>query len=274
MKQLSKVFLMNQFGSPFEWNQKWIDNVQRLGEFGFDFKIFTPNKLESKGNVEIVPMTIEEFNELVEKKVGINPNMHITPEGIPSFHITDFIVAYGALFNDYTNGYDFWGATGFDDVFGRLEYYLPDNLLSQVDIFSDDVNAMNGNFCLLRNNDTVNNLFKQIPDWEKIFRQKDCPGCNRLGDHFLYCPDEYAFNQLMPEFVNQGIRFRTPKYYSPHSHDRLENHRPFPKLKIEEDGSLWELLEDVGHPKWEHGHDFFGREIAYFHFQRTKKWPL
>ena len=43
---LNKTFVITEFGSPFSWTQKYIDNVQRLGEFGWHWKIFTPNKYE------------------------------------------------------------------------------------------------------------------------------------------------------------------------------------------------------------------------------------
>lgn len=271
MKKLSKVFLMNQFGSPFDWNDKWIDNVQHLGKYGYDFIVFTKN-FESKGNVKVIPMDIEGFNQQVEKNCGVNPKMYITSDGRPNFHITDFIVALGEIFKDYTKEYDFWGATGFDDMFGRLDHFLKDEDLENCDIFSDDVGVMNGNFLLMRNIDKINTIFKSM-NWQEIFTQGDCKGCVEGGEHRLYSPEEYTFNQYLDNLRLGGIRLLFPKYYAFHSYDRLSIHVPKPQLEIKDDGSLWEIIPDTAPPKWEHFHNI-AREIAYFHFNTNKQWPI
>lgn len=269
-----KVFLMPQFGSPYEWNQQFIDKVQHLGPYGWDFKIFTPNDIPSKGNVEVVKMTVEQFNELAEKHCGVKPTLSINENGRPSFHITDFIVYLGTILQDYTKGYDFWGHIGFDNVVGRLNIFFPDEVLDKCDIFSDDVGAINGNFCLWRNTKEVNDIPFRLSFWKEVFLQKDCEGCATQGkEHTLFCPDEIGMNEILKELVEDGVRIAMPQYFSPHSHDRLENHRPEVKLTCTQEGAVWELLQDVGHPQWVHARPFMGREVPYFHFQRTKKWP-
>lgn len=271
---MKKVFLMPMFGSLYNWTDKFIDQVQYLARYGWYFKIFTPNDIESVGNVEVIKMTIEEFNDLAEKHTGVRPTIEINERGIPSFHITDFIIYLGTILQDYTKGYDFWGHIGFDNVIGRLHVFFPDEVLEKADILSDDVMAHNGNFCLWRNEKRVNDIAFQFDYWKEVFTQQDCEGCKTPGKaHTLVCPDEIGMNQILPKLVDQGFRIITPQHFSPHSHDRLENHRPEPKLKITEGGALWELLEDVGHPQWEHARPYMGREIPYFHFQRTKRYP-
>ena len=36
----------------------------------------------------------------------------------------------------------------------------------------------------------------------------------------------------------------------------------------------WELLKDANPPEWKHARPFLGKEIPYFHFMKTKRWPL
>ncbi len=72
---------------------------------------------------------------------------------------------------------------------------------------------------------------------------------------------------------NASVRYCYPQFYFIHSHDRLEQHNPDVKLDIKEDGSLWELFRDVSPPEWPHARPFIGKEIPYFHFLRTKRWP-
>lgn len=264
-KMVKKCFVLLMFGEQFPWTQKFIDHVQHLKKSNWYFQIYTPHDFKSEGNVTIIPMTIEEFNSLVEEKLGINPKLYITEKGIPSFHVTDFYVMLGKIFEDFLTDFDYWGTVGMDCVIGRLDHFLQDEELSKHDIWSDDKGQFNANFALYRNHPTVNERFKKITDWERAVTQTPCPGCLGTGSHQLRVTDEYGMTAVL--LGNWG----QPKYHLIHSHDRLENHVPVPKLQITEDGSLWELLADVA-PR---GRNFeIGREIAYFHFQMTKKWPL
>lgn len=271
---MKKTFIVLQFGKPFSWIEKFINQVEVLGQYGWYWKILTPHKYDNlPSNVEVIHMDINKFNNLVFKKTGIKPVIFITEEGIPSIHITDFMVAYGKIFEDYLKDSIFWGMMGGPDiVFGRLDHFFPDELISKYDIISDDVNTINGCFSLFRNIKPVNELFLKIPDWKEAFSLKICPRCTDLGEkHILFGTDEYGMTNVVR---GERIRFFSPKYYPMLSHDRLEQHFPKPKIKVIEDGSLYELFEDKASPKWEHERPFIGREIPYFHFSRTKTWPL
>jgi hypothetical protein len=268
---MRKCLVLLEFGGSLGWTQKFIDTVSGLGEYGWNFKLFTPNPYEGTPNFEVIWMPIGEFNTLVESKLGTNPQMFITPEGIPNFHMTDFHIMVGKIFEDYLKDYDFWGTIGNDCVVGRLDHFVPDSLLASCDVFTDDIGQFNAHFCLWRNEEEINTLFKKIPNWENVLTQGSCPGCLGTGDHQLCSSDEKGMTWVMEKFGSE-YQFTCPKYFLIHSHDRLENHKPVPKLTIKDDGSLWELLADT-----ETGggrrHPFFGREIAYFHFSNTKKWP-
>jgi len=273
----SKVFLISEFGSPFSWTDKYIENVAKLGQYGWYWKIFTPNKYENvPPNVEIVNMTIEQYAELVEKKLGIKPNFYITDKGTPSIHITDFYIFSGVVFEDYIKDFDFWGITNMDVVYGRLDHYLPDEYFRDCDVFTDDVNAINGVFCLFRNRVEINNLFRFIPNWENILKQNVCQKCiTGEGEHKLYVSDEFMMTDVMKS-LGDKVRYKYPPYDPLHSYDRLEQHQPKPKLEIKSDGSLYENFNDVfklkHDPNFTKGHR--GKEIMYFHFSYTKKWPL
>lgn len=258
---IKKVFILTQFGKPHEWTEEYFKNVAKLEATGWYWKIFTPNKYENvPNNVEIIDMTIEQLNDLMEKKIGVNPKNYLLENGVPSKHVSDFYVASGAIFEDYIKGFDMWGITNWDVMYGRLSKFIPDELLEACDVFSDDVATINGVFCLFKNNEKMNNLFKEIPLWENLFTT-----------HKLFGTDEYMMTDLVRS--KSDLTFLCPQFYPLHSHDRLEQHALNVKLKEEKDGSLWELFADIGAPNWIHARPFIGRELPYFHFIRTKKWP-
>jgi len=265
---MKKCFIILQFGDPFAWMPQFIEVVSKLAPFGWHFMIFSPTKYtDLPRNVHAHAMDIGEFCELVGEKTGIKPNIHIV-KGKPNVHVTDFMVAYGKIFEDYLVEFDFWGMCGGPDiVFGRLDHFLPDSYLEDCDIFTDDPYFIDGCFTLCRNTNKVNNLYKKISNWKEAFSQPPCAKCALgIGDHTLYGTDEYGLTEVMK---TSKLRYKHPKHYPLHGHDRLERH----KISLKEDGSLWELNEDYP-PLWSNAIPIFGREILFFHFMKGKVWPL
>lgn len=276
MNPLKKTFVITMFGSPFNWIDKYIENVQQLGQYGWEWKIFTPADIKSKGNVEIVKMDTDDFNALVEKKLGVKSNFYLTKEGRPSVHITDYYVASGVIFEDWLKDSNFWGITNLDVVYGRLDHFLPDEVLNKIDVFTDDINnTVNGVFSLWKNVPQVNLLFKQIPHWQEKFSQQPCQACiGGGGQHTLYGTDEYDMTSILQQLPKESnLRLGGTNYYPIHSHDRMEQHIIEVKLDVKPDGSLWEEFADLGAPEWIHKRPYLGREILYFHFIKTKRWP-
>lgn len=280
---LKKCFVITELGSPFSWTQTYINHVQRLKDDGWCWKIFTPNKYDVPvdGNVEVIPMTAEELADLVKEKLGVKPNLTITSKGVPSVHVTDFYVFTGLIFEDYLEDVDYWGITNMDIVYGNLSKFLPDEELIKYDVWTDDVGPeggrVNGIFSLWKNKGVINRLCLGIQDWEGKLAQAPCPKCGDFGaTHTLFGTDEIDMVPIMQELARtEAIRYGYPPHYPYHSYDRLHQHMPKPNLKLFEDGSLYEIIKDEVYPD---GMGMFngdtGKEIMYFHFIRTKNWPL
>lgn len=257
---LKKTFLQTQFGDAHPWTEKYFQNVKMLAPYGWNLIVFTPNSWPSSENIQIVPMTLEEFDGLIQAHCGVDPKNYLS-NGVPAKLVSDYYPAYGAIFQDYIHDVDFWAISNWDICYGRLDHFIPDSVLEQVDIWSDDVNAINGIFTLFRNNEYVNNLFRQVPDWETSFTV-----------HEPCAFDEIQFTKTVRESVARGeLRFGYPPYFGYHSYDRLIQHQPKPNLYFEEDGALIERYDDRTH--FPARRPWFGREIAMFHFSRSKRYP-
>lgn len=231
---------MLEFGAPLGWEQKFIDSFSTIGR-GWHCLIFTPNKFEKARNIHIVPMTVEEFDNLVEKKLGVHPHNFIKPDGVPDKLISDYYPAFGAIFEDYIKEYDFWGHANWDIVWGKLDHFLPDSFLDEIDIYADEPDTINGVFTIYRNTEKVNNLFKEIPNWQMMFT-----------DHRLFVVDE--FPEHMPAAAKRAraegrIRFVTAEHHS------------------------YQPTQDL---VYKNGMFVDGKEVLLYHFSRTrpKQWPL
>jgi len=273
MTPLIKTFVLLQLGKPHAWMDQFLGHVEPLARYGWRWIIATPHALAAPANVRILPMTAEQFADRCASATGVRPNLFITQNGVPSVHVTDYCVAFGEVFAPELVGSDFWGMTNLDVVYGRLERFISDDEIDGYDVWADDVDTVNGVFTLFRNTPRVNALYRRIPHWQGKFAQPPCPRCvSGVGEHTLFGTDEYDLTAVLRS--DRNISFGGPRRFPLHSHDRLEQRVPQPKLARDDDGTLWELFADMAPPAWEHARPLIGREIPWFHFNRTKQWPL
>jgi hypothetical protein len=259
---LKKVFVQCLFGKPFDWTEQYFRNFRMLEPYGYHLRVFTPNPLPEASNIQIIPMTLQEYDGLVEKHCGVNPKNFINGKGVPNKLTSDHYPAQGLIFQEYLKDADYWGITNWDVVYGRTDRMIPDAELEKFEIWSDDPNGFNGIFTLMKNTPTVNGLFLEVENWERYFTVHEPCGF-----------DEIRFSGTLRQASEEGrIAWGHPIHFPAHSYDRLAPHKPTPHLYFESDGALIEWYEDYAHLPSKKRH--FGREIPLFHFSHTKRWPV
>lgn len=118
-----------------------------------DFYFFTDNGYSSNiSNLHFIPMTLEEVKKRTQKYFDFPINLE------NPYKLCDFKPVYGLIFGDYISRYDYWGHCDTDMIFGNIRHFLTDELLENYDRV-----LMNGMLTLYRNNDAVNNIFRQSP---------------------------------------------------------------------------------------------------------------
>jgi hypothetical protein len=131
---------------------------------------------EMPSNVKFVYLTLEDLNQLVTTKLNLKTNIDF------AYKMCDFKPAYGFLFSDILEPYDFWGQSDIDVIFGNIREFITDEILEEFDFISIRHDYTTGCFALYRNNSDVNSLFKKTKDFEKIFTS-----------NIHYCFDECSF---------------------------------------------------------------------------------
>lgn len=212
------MFIVVWFGKFPNWIDKWKEDMERLKEYGYDYILFND---------------LIEFEKRVRTVLKIEPFI-VSGTGKP----WDFRPAFGLLFAEQLKGYDFWGHTDLDCVYGRLDRWMSDEFLSTTDIFGNDPQDICGMFSLYRNTEKVNNLFRKHPHWEYI-----------MSDWNVHAFDEEAFSK---EVVRKENELRV-KYGFFQGNDKQTH-----KLERLEDGSL--LID--------------GCDTMVYHFRESKKYPL
>lgn len=180
----------------------------------------------------ILDTDIEGFKKRVKDKLNIEY------PGLPGTgKVWDYRCTLGLLYSDEIKEYDFWGHCDFDVVFGDVNKWVTDDLLSGLDVFSNHHSYVNGCFSLYRNTFMVNALFFQdFSNWR----------------HNLMTPEvtgwvEESYSRTLEQ---SGLRYKYTFWQGwPYT--------TVPQLHE----SSGRLFQD-------------GEEIMMFHFRRSKKWPL
>lgn len=217
-------------GALPDWVDKFEVHVAHLLKHGWHFVIFNYATEE----------LLELFKARVKETLGIDVTVKLGDR-----KICEFDPALGLIFPELVSHFDFWGHFNLDCVYGRLNKWLPEELLKKLDVFGNDPGAACGPLTLYRNKPVVNELFKQCEEWEQIFTSEEFHGF-----------DEGPFSKLLVKSaIFHDIKFVSANWQS---HDKMPCHVP-PDLKIDGDHRLIECGRE---------------EIMMFHFNESRKWPI
>lgn len=174
MSEPSIALVYCYFGK-LPWYFQWFTNSCGYNST-VDFYIYTdqPSPAMLPGNVKVKPVSIESFRALAEKKIGFSINLDY------SYKLCDLKPAYGVIFEEDLESYDYWGIGDVDIIFGNIRTFLSN--LNEVDVFCVRAEYVTGYFSLFRNTPFVKNLFRHSRDYQRVFQS-----------HEHFCFDECNF---------------------------------------------------------------------------------
>ncbi|MFC1680656.1 DUF6625 family protein [Pseudomonadota bacterium] len=250
----------------------WLDLYLKSCQYNpsVDFLIFsdcgTPKTQYS--NVQIVDFTLEQFNKRASDKLGLSVQVRAP------YKLCDFKPAFGVIFSDYLDGYDFWGNSDLDIIYGDIRSFLTKELLSKYDVVSARNEYLAGHLTLYRNSPKISRLFETSADFPRVFEEHDVfsfSECGRMWRHLhnggsIF--DRYVYMDKLP------VRKKKPAVESM-SHivrrmqkeGRLRAHfKTLIKDRPELLGRAWKLV-------WEEGtlaDALTGERALYFHMVGLK----
>lgn len=116
-------------------------------------------KYDYPNNVKVINMPFTELQEKVQSCFNFDICLN------KPFKMCDFRPAYGLIFKDYLNDYDFWGHCDFDCIYGDLRKFLSEDILEK----NERIYCL-GHMSLYKNNDRINNIFKNKLDEETNYK--------------------------------------------------------------------------------------------------------
>lgn len=183
MKKLTSIAMLTCWYGDYPWYFPYFIHSCTYNPT-VDFIIVTNNlnTISNKPeNVKIVYKTPEDIRDLASEKLGFTVNLQYP------YKLCDFKPAYGLIFSEIIQRYDFWGHGDIDMVYGNIREFMTEELLSDYDVVSSRHDFITGTFCLYRNVEITNTLFMQSKDYKLVFSRPE---------HFCFDECNFLFYEL------------------------------------------------------------------------------
>ena len=208
-------------------------------------------------NVKFIPTDLFELNQRASKALGMK--IEIQPDC--TYKICDLKPAFGMIFKEDIQSFDFWGHGDLDVVWGDIFHFINTEILSTHDIITSRIQRISGHFCLFRNAPEVNSTYKWIPRITKMIQDRKHYAVDEghITDYlYVHNNPNWVVKVKQALFGKQEIR---PRVYwekdltTSGAHQRAMGHG------IER--CWW----------WKNGKTYNsdGREVMYLHFHNIKK---
>lgn len=210
-------------------------------------------------NVQVVCTDFSSIQTAFQQKFDFPIVLH------QPYKLCDYKPAYGYLFSEYLDGYDFWGHCDLDLIFGDLRAFFPDEQLAMY----DKVGHL-GHLTLYRNTPEINTLFMATLDNRQRYREVFTTEQSCIFDEW----DDLSINQM---FLRTGKRlWLWNDFFDAYPHDDnlvratrdidFSDYSWTPKIDRTPHWISWEDGKIFSHTRkngsWEKD------ELAYAHFQK------
>ena len=180
MKSIAFVIpYYGKFPLYFEYFLKSCENNASI-----EWLIFTDIKTDEiyPSNVHHIEMTFEELRAYVQNGFDFEISLD-TP-----YKLCDFKPAYGYIFREYLQNYDFWGYCDADVIFGDIRKFIPDAYLDEY----DKIGHL-GHMSIFKNDSECNMMFMKSPSYQHILSHKE-----------IFIFDEWGKDNINSTFIENG----------------------------------------------------------------------
>jgi hypothetical protein len=169
------LIIIPYFGKFPEWVDLYFETLRQNSTI--DFFFFTDCAIEKYESPNIKYKKIS-FQEYV-KSVNIKKNINFSPNN--AYKICDLRPLFGIVHKEIITGYDFYGWTDMDILFGNIRSFYTDDILEKYFVFSTHEIRISGHFALFRNSRQNIIKFKKIYDWKKHIENPEFVGIDEHG---------------------------------------------------------------------------------------------
>lgn len=121
------AIIIAYFGKLPEYIQLFLDSCKL--NYGFEWLIFSDDDTTYNypSNVHLIKMNFGECKKLIQSKFDFEITLSKPQK------LCDYKCAYGVIFEDYIQDYDWWGHCDLDQIFGNLNMFVTEDMLRKYD---------------------------------------------------------------------------------------------------------------------------------------------
>lgn len=161
-KLTSIVLVIPYFGKLPSYFDLFIESCKNNETI--NWLIITDNNLENiPSNIQVIKMNFDELKNIIREKLKLEKVNLEEP-----YKLCDYKPAYGRIFEDYLEKYDFWGHCDMDLVWGDIRTFITEDIL---------------------------NKYKKVFTHGHLSLYKNTPECNEY--YALTAPNKLSFNEAI-----------------------------------------------------------------------------
>ena len=165
---MKSLFIIPYYGKLPYYFPAWLTTAK--AQRNIDFLFITDLFSEESDNIKVLNWSFDKLKNFIQSKFDFIISLE------RPYKFCDYKPAYGYIFEDYLEGYDFWGHCDIDTVFGDLYKYLEEPLKKY------DAIGRWGHLSLYKNVPEINRLFMSD---KGFFHYKEA-----FQNDYSYCFDE------------------------------------------------------------------------------------
>ena len=226
---LVSVYMGNEFPDIIK---AWAKSCEANPDFNF-LLVSNINQKDIKfpSNVKLLNITFADLRNRIQKLFEFPISLN------KPYKICDFKPVFGQIFKDELINYEWWGYTDIDVIYGDMNKFITPNMLNDFERI-----GMYGHLSMYKNNDKMNNLYKEkgsIFNYKRVFSKPysyifdESDGMNmiceknrikwfknlrladadryskRITEYFdnMHCPEVYLWNDghIFHEYIQNNI---------------------------------------------------------------------
>ena len=249
---MKKIVLINCYFGKYP---KYMDMFLKscVDNPAVDFLFFTDNDMDFvASNIKFVKKTFQEIKGIIQEHFDFKISLEMP------YKLCDYKPVYGYVFQEYIEGYDYWGYCDIDLVFGDIRKFLDKVMMDDYDKI-----YQLGHLTVYKNTEDVNTAFLQdkAEEYKKAFTTEiiavydEVYGIQKVFSELgkkVYISRDYA------DITKMRYRFTLSDFQVP-----KENNNYPDQVFVRENGRIYRYyVSEDGSLKKE--------EFIYIHFQKRK----
>lgn len=248
---MKTIIIIPYFGELPNYFQLWLKSVRQNESFNWLLFLDDITSYDYPDNVKVIYTSFREMKDKISEKFAFKISLN------SPYKLCDFRPAYGFIFEEYIEGYDFWGYGDIDLLYGNLSKFITDDILLKYDRI-----LPNGHLSLYRNCKEMNTAYRLKEDGFPVYTEV-------FSSSKSYCFDEWP--GVTSIFKKKGIK----QYLIPIMADISWLHYRLRHAKVEQRNykkQCFVMHNGAVYQIWESKARYSFKEYPYIHLQKRKMY--